>query len=240
MNKIKGIYKITNLINGKCYIGKSEDIEHRKKVHYKELKNNTHHSKHLQDDYNHYGEENFNFEIMETINDSDLLLISERFYIDKFDSFNKGYNMTYPKLQHDNSQNTFQNRIDIIKTLINQNCKFIFVSDDLRVDIEGGIAPSVIYESFEILVKYIKYLKIFFFELKCTIKYKKSKSKPKQRITVDIEYFENMSISYSLNKNIKLLCQGYSYGFIHSSDDIAKNIMNKKLIDIQKPIVFWK
>lgn len=45
---------------------------------------------------------------------------------------------------------------------------------------------------------------------------------------VDIEYFENMWISYSLNKNIKLLCQGYSYEFIHSSDDIVKNLMSKK------------
>ena len=37
MDKIQGIYKITNLINGKCYIGKSEDIEFRKKVHFREL-----------------------------------------------------------------------------------------------------------------------------------------------------------------------------------------------------------
>ena len=37
MNKIQGIYKITNLINGKCYIGKSEDIEYRKKIHFREL-----------------------------------------------------------------------------------------------------------------------------------------------------------------------------------------------------------
>ena len=36
MDKIQGIYKITNLINGKCYIGKSEDIEFRKKVHFRE------------------------------------------------------------------------------------------------------------------------------------------------------------------------------------------------------------
>lgn len=140
-----------------------------------------------------------------------------------------GYNMTYPKLQHDKARSIFQNSIDVISTLINQNNEFISVPDDLRVDIEGGIAPSVIYESFEVLVKYIKYLKIFFLELKCTIKYKKSKSKPKQRIMVDIEYFENMWISYSLNKNIKLLCQGYSYEFIHSSDDIVKNLMSKKI-----------
>ena len=43
----------------------------------------------MQEDYNQFGEENFSFEIMEIINDSDLLLISERFYIDKFDSFKK-------------------------------------------------------------------------------------------------------------------------------------------------------
>lgn len=74
--------------------------------------------------------------------------------------------MTYPKLQHDKARSIFQNSIDIISTLINQNNEFISVPDDLRVDIEGGIAPSVIYESFEVLVKYIKYLKIFFLRIK--------------------------------------------------------------------------
>lgn len=79
-------------------IGKSEDIEYRKKVHYTELKNNTHHSKYLQDDYNLFGEENFQFEIMEIINDLDLLLISERFYIDKYDSFNIWIQYDIPKI----------------------------------------------------------------------------------------------------------------------------------------------
>lgn len=50
MDKIQGIYKITNLINGKCYIGKSEDIDYRKKKHFKELAEGKHHLSYLQED----------------------------------------------------------------------------------------------------------------------------------------------------------------------------------------------
>lgn len=34
---MRGIYKITNAVNGKVYIGKSENIHHRWKQHIREL-----------------------------------------------------------------------------------------------------------------------------------------------------------------------------------------------------------
>ena len=37
-----GIYKITNILNGKIYIGQSVDIEKRWSTHRAELKNNYH------------------------------------------------------------------------------------------------------------------------------------------------------------------------------------------------------
>lgn len=39
---MRGIYKITNTINGKVYIGKSENIRHRWKQHICELNKNEH------------------------------------------------------------------------------------------------------------------------------------------------------------------------------------------------------
>lgn len=97
MQKTQGIYKITNLINNKCYIGQSRNIESRIKKHFSNLEKNIHHSQHLQEDFNKYGKENFSIEILETINDLYLLLIVEDFYIKKFHAYGCGYNMTPSK-----------------------------------------------------------------------------------------------------------------------------------------------
>ena len=47
-----GIYKITNLTNGMVYIGSSINIEIRLKHHFRELKNNRHKNRHLQNAFN--------------------------------------------------------------------------------------------------------------------------------------------------------------------------------------------
>lgn len=61
-----GIYSITNKINGKKYIGSSNDIiKVRWPGHKKLLNANIHFSIHLQNSWNKYGEINFSFEIIE-------------------------------------------------------------------------------------------------------------------------------------------------------------------------------
>lgn len=60
-----GVYKITNIITGKFYIGSSKNIETRLKRHFKALETNTHGNKHLQNSYNKYGKEAFITEILE-------------------------------------------------------------------------------------------------------------------------------------------------------------------------------
>ena len=59
-----GIYSITNVENGKMYIGSAVDLNKRKALHLSTLKNKTHHNYFLQKDFNDYGEKNFNFEII--------------------------------------------------------------------------------------------------------------------------------------------------------------------------------
>ena len=62
---ICGIYCIENKINRKKYIGQSVDIYDRWYQHKYELSNNRHHNNHLQNAWNKYGCENFDFYILE-------------------------------------------------------------------------------------------------------------------------------------------------------------------------------
>lgn len=76
-----GIYKIANKINGKIYIGKSLDVKERKYSHFYKLRKNEHGNQYLQVSFNKYGEENFEFSIIEFVADN-LLNIREIYYID--------------------------------------------------------------------------------------------------------------------------------------------------------------
>jgi len=77
-----GVYKITNLTNGKIYIGSSVNIYNRKHTHTCKLNKNTHVNKHLQNSYNKYGGDNFLFEVLEYCNIESIELI-EQFYISR-------------------------------------------------------------------------------------------------------------------------------------------------------------
>ena len=86
-----GIYKITNLINQKSYIGQSISIEDRWKKHKNyPLK----YSKYpLYQAFNKYGIQNFSFEILELC-DISQLNEKEIFYIKKYNTYTIGYNQT--------------------------------------------------------------------------------------------------------------------------------------------------
>ena len=59
-----GIYKIENILNGDCYIGQSKHLNKREKQHFKELLENKHDNRYLQNSYNKYGCENFIFKVV--------------------------------------------------------------------------------------------------------------------------------------------------------------------------------
>lgn len=85
-----GIYKITNKLNGKIYIGQSINIKRRWNEHKakKGEKANL-----LYFDFQKYGIENFDFSILQECEQSELDFL-EIFYIKKFNSFYNGYNLT--------------------------------------------------------------------------------------------------------------------------------------------------
>lgn len=91
-----GIYKITNKVTGKIYIGQSKQIEKRFKEHIRHSRLNTRNARTpLHSDIKRYGSDNFAFEVLE---ECEMSLLSERekFYIAKYNSTNPeiGYNIT--------------------------------------------------------------------------------------------------------------------------------------------------
>ena len=76
------IYQIRNTKNNAVYIGSvlKRDPEHRWHRHKTDLRGGHHHSKHLQNAWNKYGESHFVFEILETV-DGDVLQ-REQCYLD--------------------------------------------------------------------------------------------------------------------------------------------------------------
>ena len=92
--KTSGVYKIENIVNGKCYIGSSCNIEHRWAGHRYGLRKNNHGNSYLQRAWNKYGESNFIFKIIEMC-DSSLLQDREQYWIDYYNSASRdnGYNL---------------------------------------------------------------------------------------------------------------------------------------------------
>lgn len=93
-----GIYQITNKINGKKYIGSSKDIYKRWYQHKYELNKNKHGNKHLQNAWNKYGQDSFEFEIIEECEPEKRLYL-EQFYIDKYKVCKDGYNIATITIQ---------------------------------------------------------------------------------------------------------------------------------------------
>ena len=85
------VYKISNSINNKVYIGiTSYSIEERYKWHVRDCKRGV--DKKLYKAMRKYGVENFRIDLLEEVSDAIVVEEREEFYIEKYDSFNNGYN----------------------------------------------------------------------------------------------------------------------------------------------------
>ena len=82
--KTTGIYAIRHIDSDWAYIGSSKSIQARWRGHKADLRLNRHHSPHLQNAWNKYGENAFVFEILETcFNDPVILYHREQVWINR-------------------------------------------------------------------------------------------------------------------------------------------------------------
>lgn len=127
--KFVGIYVIENKTNGKYYLGSSIDINGRWQDHRKHLRGGYHHSIALQRAWDKYGEESFEFKILEETDDPTSLVELEQTYLDSFPcQYNSSrwassgsYSLRKPVCQYDlegNLLNTFES----IKEAERQTC----------------------------------------------------------------------------------------------------------------------
>ena len=138
-----GIYAIKNKVNGKLYIGSSEQIERRFTDHKYLLNKEIHHSISFQRSWNKYGSKNFKFEIIEECS-IEVLLEREQYWMnkllkadeylnDKNNFFLKnGYNILPKSIKGFTGKHSKDTIIKLLKTQKRYNRIF-------RVDTEGNI-----------------------------------------------------------------------------------------------------
>lgn len=132
-----GIYKITNKISNKVYIGQSKSIGVRWSNHLNRLECGKHENQALQEDYNKFGYHIFSFEILKECQESELLEI-EKQYIIKYS--NNSYNLT-------NNAKNINNR-----NCKNTQIKYIYVNSDIYKQYNksiGKIAQKITLFSYE-------------------------------------------------------------------------------------------
>ena len=145
------IYKFTNKINGKIYIGQTNDIKPRKRGHKSTAFNEKSHNYHcaFHNAIRKYGWDNFDFEILEEIDDSfgrEYLNEREIFFISYYQSLTSqnGYNITKGGDGCAKEQKTFEECVA---------CSKIFTLDEV-IDIQTMLIEGYAY--FEIYKKYPK------------------------------------------------------------------------------------
>lgn len=102
-----GIYKITNKLNGRIYIGSAKRFKERWQSHSSSLRNQKHQNKFLQADFNKCGEEAFVFEIVEITEGKtkeERLLIEEGYIGQYYDKGNDCYNLCNRAISRENAK----------------------------------------------------------------------------------------------------------------------------------------
>lgn len=111
------IYSLENTETKKRYVGITNNPKRRKYRHFSDLRANRHDSKKLQRSFDKYGEEKFVFTILlEKECERNVILSLEKEYIQKYDSYENGYNMNKGGLENNGFSSKFS-REDVFEIL---------------------------------------------------------------------------------------------------------------------------
>lgn len=93
--RTSGIYQILCVPTGKVYVGSAIDLRNRFNDHWSYLRGNKHHNAYLQHAWNKYGEDAFQFVIIEFVLAS-FILEREQYWLDRTRAFDhkKGFNIS--------------------------------------------------------------------------------------------------------------------------------------------------
>lgn len=186
------IYKITNVINGKIYVGQTTRSEvSRWDEHKKRLNSNCHVNIHLQSAWNKYGEECFVFEVIIECETQEQLNLLEEYYINQYES-NKtshGYNKTSGGSNGKLSEET--------KAKISANRKGIKFSEEHRKKISEAQKGKVISQEQKLKISNAKKDK------KLSEKHKENISKSKTGIPLSEETRDKLKKKIPWNKGLR-------------------------------------
>ncbi len=113
---IYSIYKVTNKINGKCYVGFDSKWPNRQKDHLRCAKHTRSYSYKFSRALRKYNKENFDWEVIYQSQDKEhTLKVMEPYFINEYDSFMAGYNMTLGGEGWTGRHHTEENKIMIRK-----------------------------------------------------------------------------------------------------------------------------
>lgn len=87
------IYQITNMVNGKYYIGSADSFARREWQHKNDLKRGVHKNPHLQASWNKHGADAFVFEVLEVVPEGEAQLAWENRYLHKCVGRSECYNI---------------------------------------------------------------------------------------------------------------------------------------------------
>lgn len=106
-----GIYKITNVVTNKVYIGSSLNLSKREYKHFWMLDKGLHDNSYIQKSYTKHGKDSFKFEVIEYC-ESFKLIDKENYYINYYNSNDSrfGYNLA---IVNEFRRNTYNDEVKI-------------------------------------------------------------------------------------------------------------------------------
>lgn len=144
-NEKSGIYKIININSNNIYVGSTNNFRHRFSSHKCLLRKNKHPNKHLQSAWSKYGEESFQFEVIEGC-EQNKLIEREQHYIDNLKPHYNKLSIAGSSFGHKMPRDSILKRSKYNLDIVN----------NIRKDYKNGMTVSQLSEKYDISKRYIR------------------------------------------------------------------------------------